>query len=455
MALAASTLINLNLRLIASAVSSNAFGIPLILDTEDVLAGGTLGKVHSYSTLADMTDDGYNPWNKAYKLAKEMLSQSPKVPLFKVGCIDHASTSADLTALETLDPEWYGFNVTSRADQSVKDCSEWAESTAANRHVFWAETNSTVGTGGANILSYLFNAARTRTLCAAQAGVAQVKVITIPTAFASDASVTLNLNGTEVGPVAYNTNTNTTLTNLATALQATTAIATAVADTTAKTITCTAYDSLVDLYFEKYAGGGATPTNATYETTVESTIPLDSGILGRITPLGAGKVTVFGQTIAGAVPSVVSPTFWTNVSAQRGNIYTTIGGKRIVLDGTCSADVAVGAPLFADQILGLDVLESRLYTALIGVLTPNDGTKLSYDDAGITAVVGAILGAAQLSVNDGYLKQFDPGNCINAPVAANVPLEDRSLRILNGIVANFQATGAIQHLGSITVNVAV
>lgn len=459
MALAASYLIDLNINLLASAVTQAAFGIPLIYDTENVLTGGSSGKVHSYASLADMAEDGYKPWHKAYKLASALLNQPKKVPLFKVGCVTHDTIASDLSALEVADPDWYVFNVTSRAAQDLKDCSAWAETTAVNDRIFIGETNDTVGTGAADVLSYLYNLGVTRTFVLAQPGPVQVQTLTISAAFATDASIGVKVNGADVGPVAWTTDSDTTLAALAAALAATSAIATATVVSAAagaeRSILITAANSLVDVVLSAFAGGGATPVTAAFATTIDSAVPLDSGFTGRYVPLGAGKVPAFGKTVKGCVPARVTPTWATNVAAQRGNFFTSIGGTNMVYNGTCSADVAANVPLFLDQIMGRDVLKARLLTALVAAITPQDGTTITFDDAGISAVVGAMLGAAQLSVNDGFLAQFDPGTCITAPVAAAIPEGDRSLRILNGIVMSLKARGSIQKLGNFTVNIAV
>lgn len=443
--LPASKLVNITLSLKASAVSSPAFGIPLIYDTQNVLSGGTLGKVNTYSSLAEMVSDGYAPYNSAYKMADFLLKQQPRVPAFKVGCVTHVSVTADLAALNLIDPVWYGFLLTSRATQDIEDAAAWALASDGVKFL-WAAQSSPLVLGAA-----LYSAGgNTQVALWNLDALTQVQTITISADFAADASVTMHVNGETVGSVPYNTSNAQTLTDLATALQATTAIATATTSG-AHTIICTAASALNDLVFGAYTGGGATPTTAAFAVTQASSPPIDAAAAGRIIPLGAGEATMAEKNLFGCTPSNLTTSQATALEAQRINYYANIAGIGMTYPGTCSADIATNVPLFADLVFGAAAFKSDLLTAWVAYLMASK--KVPNNDSGIAGAVAVLATIGKKYVAKNYLEPFNQKDAITFPLAAAQDPGDRSLRILNGISANFVATGAIQTLGNVNISI--
>ena len=70
-------MLDINVKIQAASLSRLAFGVPLIFDTENVLnASPTEGIVRTFTSLSDMVDAGYQPYNAAYKQAKSCWRNS-------------------------------------------------------------------------------------------------------------------------------------------------------------------------------------------------------------------------------------------------------------------------------------------------------------------------------------------------------------------------------------------
>jgi len=454
--LPASQLVNITLRLQASAAGAAAFGIPLIVDGDNVIGTGAGDyAVTPYTSLADMTAAGYKPWNAAYKMAKTLLTPLPTgsriVPLFKVGTAGTMDNDL-LSGLESADASWYWLLIPNRVAEDIGAASDWCVSTATNRHLYIAETNDVdCYSNDASVASGLFAAGYYRTSLYFNPGVAQVVTLTPSAAFAADASITLKVNGISMSAVPFATSSAQTLTNLATAIAALAPVDTATVSS--GSIIITANDPLVDLYFSDYAGGGSTPTTATFAVTTQSSYPLDAAVAGVIIPLGAGLATLDLKTLPNVVPANLTGTQAQRLKDLRCNYYVTISGYKVTQTGTVSSDAAPGTPLFADLVAGSDSFYVALQQGLIATLAGSP--KLPYTDAGIATVVNTIDSIARTYVASGFLQPYKFADCYTIPRAVDVSGADRSNRVLNGLVANYKATGAIQTIGDLTINIEV
>ena len=460
--LPASQLVNITLRLQASAAGAAAFGIPLILDADNVIGtGGGDYAVTPYASLADLTAAGYKPWHAAYKMAKTMLTPLPTgsriVPLFKVGTTGTFTTVGDLlTGLESADPKWYWLLCPFRDASNIEDAASWCSGTAVNRHLYIAESNDPACYGsGPSVASALFAASEFRTSLFLNLGTVQKVTLTPSASFAVDASITLKLNGQAMPPVVGTggppINTAPTLSALAAAIAGLDGVAGAVAGATS--IVVTASSPLVDLYFSDYAGGGATPTTASFAVTQRSAFPLDAAVAGVVIPLGAGLATLDLKTLPNVEAAPLTGTQAQRLKDLRCNYYVEISGYKVTQSGTVSSDAAPGTPLFADLVAGSDSFYVALQQGLIATLAGSP--KLPYTDAGIATVVNTIDAIARSYVASGFLQPYKFADCYQIPRAVDVPGADRSNRVLNGLVANYKATGAIQTIGDLTINIEV
>jgi len=458
-----STLVNLTVGFISSAASKAGFGIPLIVDTENVKAAAAgVPVIKTYGSIAEMVADGYRNWNKATKLAKALMAQSPHPATFKVASVNSLS-SAELTAVEAADAEWYALLLTSRTSANIQTVATWTESTATKRHCFFAETQDAAAfTSGASVLSILQSASRLRTAIAARKADPATYKLTISQAFVAANSITFTINATSPAATVFAADSDSTLAALAISIATVPGVASATVTAVGggadndREIVIVASDPLIDLTFTSYAvAGGASQGTAAFVTTDNGANCTDAALCGKLVaaPQGLGSIAAHGQFLRGGVdPDNLSTSEFSNVTGKGGNAYVQIGGKSMLQKGQVMGEVSAGVIGFIDTILGLDRLEAAIQDAVINVLTPAQG-KLPYNNQGIAAVVGAIATTAQRFVQDDILEPFEVKSAFSYPDISQVDPADKAARVLNGIVANFVATGAIQRIGQITVNV--
>jgi hypothetical protein len=455
-----SNLVDLTINLIGAAQSVDGFGVPLIVDTENVkgAAAGVPILTTCYS-LQDLLDAGYTTHSKAYVLALHLLSYSNKrVKRYIVASVNSLS-SAELTAVESANSGWYALLVTSRASADIQICATWTETVASRRHFYFGETQDTAAfSTGPSILTILENAGRLRTGIVARKVNAQTLTLTISDAFVAANSITVKVNGTTVGPVVFAVDSNNTLGLLATALAATAAIDTA---TTAggvgsgnRTITITAADPLVPVEVTAYVCSlGASQNTAAIVETNAGAGAADAELAGLLIPQGLGQSTAAGKTLSGLVADDLTPAEYNNATSHGASCYVTYGVISQIQTGQTSGFVAPGAHAFMDTIFVRDRLESDIQNAVLAVLAPQVG-KLPFNNNGISAVAGAAIAVCNQFVTRGMLEPFNVGTDWTIPDISEILPADKTARNLPGITANLTGTGAIQSV-EMTVNITV
>ena len=457
-----SNLVDLTINLIGAAQAVDTFGVPMIIDTQNIKSAGALTPVITtcYS-LQDAVTAGYVQGTKAYTLAEQLLSYAPKrVGKFYVASVSTLS-SAELTAVETANSAWYALLVTSRASADLQTCATWVETLASRRHVFVGETqDSAAFSSGPSVLSILEASNRTRSLVMARKANPQVVTLTISDAYVTLNSISITVNGNVVGPVAFNTDSDTTLSDLAAALALTPEIATAVVTSVAggtandRVITLTAADPLIPMIITGYACTlGASQNTAEIVQTNAGAGAADAELIGLLIPQGLGQSTAAGKTLSGLVADDLTQAEYVNATGHGGNVYVTYGVISQVQRGQTSGFVAPGAHIFADTLFVRDRLEAEIQNAVLTVLAPQVG-KLPYNNSGIAAVAGAAIAVCNQFVQKGMLEPFDPNVDWTIPDISEILPADKTARNLPGITANLVGTGAIQSV-AMTVNITV
>lgn len=449
-----STIVNVQIGLLSGAATRTGFGIPLIVDTQNILgAGAGVPVIRTYATIAAMITDGFDTFSKAVKLATALLAQTPRVATFKVASVDSLS-SAELLAVEAGDANWYAFLVTSRTSADIQLCATWAQSTALRRHLFFAETQDTAAfTTAPSVLSILKAAGRSRTAIMAREALPQTQELTISAAFLLNNSVTMKVNGVALAATIFDGAVNTTsdmvLAAIAVLLAATTEIASAVVTTVAggtendRTIVIVAADPLVDVEITEYACTlGASQNTATATITEPGAIPADASAAGLLIPKGLGEATLAGKSCPNLEPDDLSLTEFGLVTAKGGNAYVSIGDLEMFQKGQVMGSTSQGAILFIDTIAGVDRLEQALQDAVIAQLSATD--KIPYNNIGIAAVAGIVDSVGRDFVAKGILEPYQFRDAINYPDISAVPSADKSARNLPDITAAWTGTGAIQ-----------
>lgn len=463
MKLPSSTLVDIQINLIGAAASIDGFGVPMIIDTQNVLtAGAGVPVIKTCYTMQDLIGFGFKPYHKAYKLAAALESQSQRVKSFKVASVASLS-SAELSAVEAADGVWYALLVTSRAAADITTTDTWVETVAARRHLFFAETQESAAfTGGASAVSSLETANAIRTSVFARKANAQIVSLTVSGAFVAANSVTVKVNGVATAATVFAVDSDSTLASFAAAIAAIggglvcSAAVVPVAGGTSndRTILVTALDPLVDIVLSDYACTlGASQNTASFATVNAGAGACDAALAGKLIPQGLGQATAHGKTLSGPATDDLSTSEYNNVTTHGGNVYVTIGGIDQVQKGQTSGFVAAGQHAFVDTVAMRDRLESDIQAAVLAVLSPQVG-KLPYNNTGIAAVAGAAINVCQRYVTLGMLEPFKVAEAWNIPDISEVLPANKTARYLPGITANLQGTGAIQSVG-ITLNIAV
>lgn len=457
-----SNLVDLTINLIGAAQSVDTFGVPMIIDTENVKgAGAGVPVITTCYSLQDAIDAGYTQTKSAYVLAEQMLSYSSKrVAKYYIASVASLS-SAELTAVESANSQWYAMLVTSRASADLQTCATWVETVAARRHAFIGETQDTAAFGaGPSVLSILEASNRTRSCIMARKPNPQTLTLTISDAFVTLNSVTVKVNGASVGPVTFNATSDQTLADLATALQGTNEIATATVTPVAggtgndREIVIVADDPLVPVVITDYACTlGASQNTAAIVQTNAGAGAADAELIGLLIPQGLGQATAAGKTLKGLVADDLTQGEYQNATGHGGNVYVTYGVIPQVQRGQTSGFVAPGAHVFLDTLFVRDRLEAEIQSAVLAVLAPQVG-KLPFNNNGISAVAGAAIAVCNQFVTKGMLEPFDPNTDWTIPDISEISAQDKTNRNLPGITANLVGTGAIQSV-AMTVNITV
>jgi hypothetical protein len=461
MTLPTSQLVDITVSLEGAPAGAEAFGIPAIYDTENALGGSNVTPIiTSISSVADAEAAGYLRWSKVHRMARALFAQSPRPQIVKVIDAGGVVDATSLSAAEAADPVWRHLLITSRAESDILAASGWVQDTASGRRFLVAETHDAAArTSGVSIRSTLFGLSRTRSLLFVALPALGTWTLRVSEAFVAANAITLQINGQTIGPVPFNADSDTTLADIATAIAAAlpaafsaVSVPVAAAADNDRDITITALDPLIDFVLQSYgvAGGASQGTGAIVATTA-TRAPRDAAAVGNVVPRGAGRATYFGKTLAGCTPDEFTSAEVALIKAQGGNVYVRIAGKSMIYNGTVSAEIDVGQPLFADLVDGVDVFESDLQTEIVSALTSGD--KLPFDSDGIAAIVSAINGVAQRHVSRGFLLPYSFAEAFTVPRIEDIAAGDKTARVLNGLGASFEASGAIQKIGSLTVRV--
>lgn len=217
----------------ASSPGTAAFDVTMIFDGENVLNTGAgtnpiVPVIRTYSSLTEMASDGFKSYNYAYRYAQAMFAQQNRPDSVKVAGLPQGMDAQDFaTAVEAADPAWYGLildfpanDADSGATTVIQDLADWCLTIADQPHCLFFDTERAIDkTASANLFSGLKALENDRASGFWHAGVAGAYALTFSEAFVASNITTGTLNG-EAFTVTYITDNDTTLANLATALQA-------------------------------------------------------------------------------------------------------------------------------------------------------------------------------------------------------------------------------------------
>jgi len=435
--------------------SSAGFEKPLILDEQNVY-GGT-GRVLTIGSLAEMTAAGYSTYHKAYRLAQLMLTQSPRPKQIKIGQWDKGGAETIATAWAAIiaeDPEFYWVVSTSRVEADILALAAEVEA-SSNPYYYYAETSDAdvVDNNPGNVALDLKNLSYTRCRAlykAATAQVIQMKVNGQVTA----GTFTGSIDGNALS-VPFNTDHDTTIGDLATAIAATAGGTSATASSSGDlgalddVITITSVDAFVLnllVITTDYTGGAFTQT-----VTISASAPLAACLVGALAPfLPGARIEAFQRLKGVAADSLTS--------AQRTNLVTLNAGFYIQygqiasMGGGSDYGKSAGGSIYADLQILIDWLTLAIQAAVMTRLQVSSG-RVPYTTAGIEEVKQAIRGPLAEGVqreviqpsgdtDDGDLGTI--GYTVGAPALSDISDANKAARHLPGVTFQARASGAIQ-----------
>lgn len=132
-------IVNVNITRQTTSVAVAAFNVPLILSTfATSKTTTTFTRARSYSSVAELADDGWASTDAVYKIANAIFSQNPSVSRVIVGRADSgdATVAASLSAIQNENNDWYGIVVDQAMVADFDDIAAWVES-AKKLAIFW------------------------------------------------------------------------------------------------------------------------------------------------------------------------------------------------------------------------------------------------------------------------------------------------------------------------------
>jgi len=432
--------VTVNITTISQSPSQVGFGTPLVAGYHTAF----LDKVRTYTKLSDLVADGITSSGVGagiYHAASKIFSQNPKVQKIKVGkrtnpftqVIDLTPTSATQGDIYSFDFGELGLSIFTLTRTVPGASSIAAECVAIKALIDGLALGVTVTTPGsakvtvtANTPGKLFNV-KNRTV--------NLKIFdatALPAGLSTDLdqirafdddwyAVCLDSNSkAEVVSVAAWTETQFKIFGYHTA---DTDCSAGVGGNVALTLKASNYFRTFGLFDSKELLSYAA-----------------AGWIGEELPFIPGSSTWALKTIKAVTTDVVSASEQTQLVTANLNSYTAVAGLSVTWKGVSAAGE------FIDIAVGRDWLQARLKERVFGALY--GARKVPYTDGGIAIIKNEVNGQLQIAIRTGFLAA-DPAPVVIAPLAKDVPLVDKTNRVLNNVTFSATLAGAIH---AVTIN---
>ena len=223
-------IVDVQTTVVASAPGTAAFGTTMIFDAQNVLNTGTgtnpiVPVIREYSTLAEMVADGFTTYNWAFRYVQALFAQADRPDTVKVAGFpvqQGMDPQAFATAVEDADPAWYGLildsavnDVESGTTTAITDLAEWCLSLATGKHCLFFDSGRALDkTTSVNLFSTLKGQENDRASGWWHKAITGAYTLTFSEAFVASNSVSGTLNGAAF-TTAYNSDSDTTLQDIA------------------------------------------------------------------------------------------------------------------------------------------------------------------------------------------------------------------------------------------------
>ncbi|ALH47042.1 tail sheath [Escherichia phage phiSUSP1] len=434
-------IVNVDITLNTAGTTREGFGLPLFLASTDNFEE----RVRGYTSLTEVAED-FGEDTAAYKAAKQLWSQTPKVTQLYIGrramqytvsIPDEVTESTDYSLTVAVGggvSQPYQYTAQAE-DTALIVLTQFKDQIEADPTIKDDVTINVTGTGSS------------ATMIVTKAGDNDFVKVTSTTNTVSIAGTTADTAATALAAIeTYSTDwyfisaedrTAQFVLAMASEIQA------------RKKIFFTANSDVAALQGTELASASDVPAQlakSMYTRTVclwHHTASYDYPEMAYVAygaPYDAGSIAWGNAQLTGVEASLQPANQRPLTSIQKSaldvrhcNFIDLDGGVPVVRRGITSGGEWI------DIIRGVDWLESDLKTSLRDLLINQKGGKITYDDTGITRIRQVIETSLQRAVNRNFLSSYT----VNVPKASQVALADKKARILKDVTFAGILAGAI------------
>lgn len=434
-------IVNVDITLNTAGTTREGFGLPLFLASTDNFEE----RIRGYTSLTEVAED-FDESTAAYKAAKQLWSQTPKVTQLYIG----RRTMQYTVSIPDTVAEGNEYSLTVAIGGGVSQPFQYTAKENDTALIVLNEFKSQIEASptikdGVNVS--VTGTGASATMIITKAGDNDFVKVTSITPTTSIAATTADTASAALASIeAYSTDwyfisaedrTQQFVLAMASEIQARKKIFfTANADVKALqgTDLTSATDVPAQLAKSKY-----TRTVCLWHHTSEYDYP-EMAYIAYGAPYDAGSIAWGNAQLTGVAASLQPANQRPLTSIQKSaldtrscNFIDLDGGVPVVRRGITSGGEWI------DIVRGVDWLESDLKTSLRDLLINQKGGKITYDDTGITRIRQVIETSLQRAVNRNFLSTYT----VTVPKASQVALADKKARILKDVTFHGILAGAI------------
>ncbi|XIX91469.1 DUF3383 family protein (plasmid) [Escherichia coli] len=434
-------IVNVDITLNTAGTTREGFGLPLFLASTDNFEE----RIRGYTSLTEVAED-FDESTAAYKAAKQLWSQTPKVTQLYIGrrtmqyTVSIPDTVAEGSEYSLTVAIGGGvsqpFQYTAKEDDTALIVlNEFKSQIEASPTIKDGVNVSVTGTGASATMIITKAGDNDFVKVTSITPTTSIAATTADTASAALASI--ETYSTDWYFISAEDRTQQFVLAMASEIQARKKIFfTANADVKALqgTDLTSATDVPAQLAKSKY-----TRTVCLWHHTAEYDYP-EMAYIAYGAPYDAGSIAWGNAQLTGVAASLQPANQRPLTSIQKSaldtrscNFIDLDGGVPVVRRGITSGGEWI------DIVRGVDWLESDLKTSLRDLLINQKGGKITYDDTGITRIRQVIETSLQRAVNRNFLSTYT----VTVPKASQVALADKKARILKDVTFHGILAGAI------------
>ena len=434
-------IVNVDITLNTAGTTREGFGLPLFLASTDNFEE----RVRGYTSLTEVAED-FDENTAAYKAAKQLWSQTPKVTQLYIG---RRSMQYSVAVPDGV-VEGTNYSLTIAIGGGLSQPFQYAAQTGdtALEVLTNLKDQITAATSISNGVSVnLSGSGSSATMVISKNGdndfvkvttTGQTLSVTRTTAdTAATALAAIETYSTDWYFIAAEDRTQQFVLAMASEIQARKKIF-FTANSDVKALQGTELESATDVPAQ-LAKSMYTRTVCLWHHTASYDYP-EMAYIAYGAPYDAGSIAWGNAQLTGIEASLQPANQRPLTSIQKSaldvrhcNFIDLDGGVPVVRRGITSGGEWI------DIIRGVDWLESDLKTSLRDLLINQKGGKITYDDTGITRIRQVIETSLQRAVNRNFLSSY----AVNVPKASQVALADKKARILKDVTFAGILAGAI------------